>query len=199
MTCYQRRFQTSKNSLKSLINPALTMKTPITPYVHSYPAPAVLVGSGTVEKPNLIAISWFGTVCSDPPTISISIRPSRFSFKLVQESREFTVNLPRVQDLKAVELCGNRSGRDIDKFKALGLTPAPCPPLLQAPMVKEFFLSLGCRVKHELPLGTHHIFIAEVVCMFVEEELIRKSGKADPILNQQIAWADQKYWRLVKI
>jgi flavin reductase (DIM6/NTAB) family NADH-FMN oxidoreductase RutF len=172
------------------------MKVSLPPYVHSYPAPAVLVGCGTVEKPNLITISWFGTVCSLPPMVSISIRSSRHSFRLVEESGEFTINLPRVGELEAVKFCGDKSGRDTDKFKELGLTPVVCPPLKKAPMVREFFLSLGCRVRQQIPLGTHHIFIGEVVGMWVEEEFARSPTRANPIPDQQLVWVDKKYWGL---
>ncbi|MBM3326255.1 MAG: flavin reductase family protein [Calditrichaeota bacterium] len=175
------------------------MKISIPPYVHSWPAPAVLVGCGTVAKPNLITIAWFGTVCSEPPHITISVRPSRFSFDLIKLSGEFTVNIPTVEQLNAVKLCGEKSGRHIDKFKELGWTPRLCPPLVAAPMVEECFLSLGCKVKHILPLGTHHSFISEVVCVYIEESLIRHQRRPDPKPESQLVWLDTKYWQLNKL
>lgn len=175
---------------------ASTMKVQVTPYVHAWPAPAVLVGCGTVSKPNLITISWFGTVCSNPPLVSISIRPSRHSFGLVQGSGEFTLNLPRATDLLSVKFCGERSGRDTDKFRCLKLTPLPCPPLEQAPMVAESFFSFGCLVRNQLPLGTHHIFIAEIVSAYAEQPLIRPQGKPDPRPEDQLVWVGGKYWGL---
>jgi flavin reductase (DIM6/NTAB) family NADH-FMN oxidoreductase RutF len=175
------------------------MKVPLTPYVHSWPAPAVLVGCGTLEKPNLIAIAWFGVVCSEPPTVAIAVRPSRFSFNLIQATGEFTINLPRVGDVHSVDYCGNRSGREVDKFNACGLTPVACPPLKSAPMIQEFFISYGCRVKQEIPLGTHTLFIGEIVSMYCEESLVRKSGKANPIPEEQIVWVDKVYWGLRRL
>jgi len=97
------------------------MKTSLPPFVHSFPAPAVLVGCGTVERPNAITVSWFGTVCSEPPMVGVAVRQSRHSYRLIHDSREFTVNIPRVNDLKAVQYCGAVSGRSINKFEQLGL------------------------------------------------------------------------------
>ena len=174
------------------------MKKSLPPYVHTFPAPAVLFACGTVAEPNLITCSWFGTVCSEPPHVSVSVRKSRFSYRLIHDNFEFTANIMKIDRLEAIKLCGTKSGRDTDKFKELGLTAAPCPPLESAPMIAEAPISLACKVKHELELGTHQIFIAEVVGMFVEEELIRPSGRANPFSTEQIVYLDGKYWKLVK-
>jgi len=152
------------------------MKTQIHPYVHCFPAPAILIGCGTVEKPNLITCSWFGTVCSEPPQVSVSIRENRFSFPLVSESGEFTANIPKISNLEWVEYCGTKSGRETNKFTDLGLTAVPCPPLKTAPMIEECPITLACRVKHELSLG------------------VRKDGKADPFPEEQIVYLNKKYW-----
>lgn len=175
------------------------MKQSLSPYVHFWPAPAVLLGCGTLERPNLIAVSWFGVACSEPPMVTAAVRPSRHSFGLIRESGEFTVNFPRAQDVKAVDFCGNRSGREVDKFRALGLTPVACPPLERAPMVKEFFAAMGCRVRQEIPLGSHYLFLAEVVSIWCDESYVRKSGKVNPSVLEQIVWVDRKYWRLKEI
>ncbi len=172
------------------------MKVYVDPYVHTFPAPVVLIGSGTVEKPNLITCSWFGTVCSEPPMVSVSIRPERFSYPLIMETGEFSVNLPRIDDLEAVKLCGSESGKDIQKFDTLGWTPVPCPPLEHAPMAKECFLNLACKVKQDYELGTHRIFIAEVVGMHTEERFIKRSGRANPLSKEQLVYLDGRYWGL---
>ncbi len=172
------------------------MKVQLPPYVHSYPAPAVLIGCGTVEKPNLITCAWFGTVCSEPPTVSVSIRPERFSYPLVKESGEFTVNIPKVDQLDAVKHCGTVSGRDENKFETLGWKPVPCPPLEKAPMAEDCFLNLGCKVKNELNLGTHTIFIAEVVSIYTDESNDRPSGRPDPLPEEQVVYLDGRYWKL---
>jgi flavin reductase (DIM6/NTAB) family NADH-FMN oxidoreductase RutF len=172
------------------------MKQLLPPYVHSWPAPAILVGCGTVAKPNLITLSWFGTVCSDPPMISIGVRPTRYSYHLIHQSGEFTVNLPLAKHLEAVKRCGLVSGRDVDKFKDLGLTPAACPPLSSAPMIEEFAVSLACRVKHELALGTHHLFISEIVGVHGELEPNLPAPRARTYAAEQLVYLDGKYWTL---
>ncbi len=172
------------------------MKTRVPPFVHSYPAPAVLIGCGSVAKPNIISCSWFGTVCSEPPMVSVSVRKSRFSYGLIHETHEFTANLPRRSEVETIEYCGTKSGRDVNKFKELGLTPVPCPPLKIAPMIAECFIVLGCKVKQELELGSHHMFIAEVVSVYGEKESIRPTGRPDPRPAEQVVYLDGKYWSL---
>jgi flavin reductase (DIM6/NTAB) family NADH-FMN oxidoreductase RutF len=172
------------------------MKSAFAPFVHCFPAPAVLVGCGTVQRPNLITISWIGTVCSEPPQISISVRKSRFSYELIHEQREFTVNIPRVADLAAVKLCGSASGRNTDKFAALGYTPVACPPLSDVPMVQESFLSMGCQIRHELFLGSHHLFVAEVVSIYGEAVAGGSGIRPQLSPEQQLAYLDGKYWSL---
>jgi flavin reductase (DIM6/NTAB) family NADH-FMN oxidoreductase RutF len=172
------------------------MKKLLPPYVHSWPAPAILVGCGTVEKPNLITLSWFGVVCSEPPMISIGVRPLRYSYELIRQNGEFTVNLPRVQDLEAVKRCGKVSGRDVDKFKDVGLTPVACPPLEYAPMVQEFPVSIACRVVHELSVGTHHAFISEVLGVHGEEEPNLPAPRAYSHAAEQMVYVDGTYWSL---
>ena len=169
------------------------------PSVHAYPAPTILIGCGAVDKPNLITCSWFGTVCSEPPMVSVSIRRSRFSYTPIHESREFTVNIPRLGDLDIVKYCGTQSGRDVNKFETLGLTPVSCPPLKSAPMVSEFSLVLACKVKHELELGSHNIFIAEIVTIHCDPDRARPSNRPDPRPEDQIVYLDGNYWHLEKI
>jgi flavin reductase (DIM6/NTAB) family NADH-FMN oxidoreductase RutF len=183
--------------LSNIFNVELTrsMKTRVPPYVHSFPAPAVLIGCGTIDKPNLMTCSWFGTICSDPPMVNVSIRKSRFSHQLIQEYREFTVNIPRVSDLDAVKFCGAESGRDCNKFQKLSLTPVSCPPLQNAPMIDEFFHVLGCRVKQFIELGSHDMFLAEVVSVYCLES-DRRNVKPNPHGEEQFAYLDSKYWKL---
>jgi flavin reductase (DIM6/NTAB) family NADH-FMN oxidoreductase RutF len=171
-------------------------KIQLPPFVHSYPAPAVLIGCGTVGKPNLIACSWFGTVCSEPPMVSVSVRDKRYSYHLIHETREFTANLPRVTDIEAINYCGTHSGSEVNKFKQLGWTPLPCPPLKSAPMIGECFFVLGCRVKHELQLGSHCIFIGDVVSVHCDENLCRPSKAPDPCAEEQVVYLDGKFWTL---
>ncbi|MDP8229033.1 MAG: flavin reductase family protein [Candidatus Electryoneaceae bacterium] len=172
------------------------MKIQIPPSVHSYPAPVILIGCGTIDKPNIITCSWFGTVCSEPPMVSVSIRRNRHSYNPIHISGEFTVNIPQTTDIDIVKYCGTKSGRDVNKFTELGLTPAICPPLRVAPMISECPLVLACKVKHELELGTHNIFIAEVMSIHCEEDRVRKSQRPDTNPEDQVVYLDGKYWTL---
>ncbi len=175
------------------------MKKQIPPSVHSFPAPAILIGCGTIDKPNIITCSWFGTVNSEPPMVSVSIRKERFSYPLVHNIGEFTANIPRVSELEIVKVCGTKSGRDINKFEELGITPVPCPPLTTAPMIEECSLVLGCKIKHELELGTHCVFIAEVVSIHCDPDRARPSGRPSPNPEDQVVYLDGNYWNLSKI
>ncbi|MDD5087284.1 MAG: flavin reductase family protein [bacterium] len=172
------------------------MKTQFPPFVHAYPAPVVLIGCGTLAAPNLITCSWFGTVCSEPPMVSLAVRGSRFSYHLIQESGEFTVNVPRAADLPAVIHCGSVSGRSARKFDDLGLTAAACPPLERAPMIAEFPLALACRVRHTHELGTHAAFIAEVVGVHGCARSSTTSPRPDLFPEEQLVYLDGTYWSL---
>jgi flavin reductase (DIM6/NTAB) family NADH-FMN oxidoreductase RutF len=130
--------------------------------------------------------------------VSISVRKPRFSHHLISEYGEFTVNLPRVQDLEAVKYCGTKSGRDCNKFADLKLTPLPCPPLKHAPMIAEFFHTLACRVHQVIELGTHDLFIAEVVGVYHREE-DRRTSRPNPHCEEQLVFLDAKFWRLAEI
>jgi len=175
------------------------MKVQVPPFAQGWPAPVMLVGCGSKANPNIITISWFATVCSDPPTVSISVRPSRYSFDLIRSSGEFTLNVPLSGDLAAAKLCGEKSGREVRKFDALNLTPVECPPLDAAPMIAEFPLSLGCIIQKEVPLGTHHMFIARIVSAWCDENL--KRDQATPLLlpEQQMVWIAKQYWGLTPL
>ncbi len=142
------------------------------------PVPAVLVSCGGTGEwsPNLITIAWAGTVCTNPPLLSISVRPERHSFNIIKETGEFTVNIPTVQQAALTDWCGVVSGRDHDKFEKTGLTPSPglktgCPIVLECPVNME------CRIVQTLELGSHTMFIAEIVAVQVSAELIDAGGK----------------------
>ncbi len=168
----------------------------IDPIVHTFPAPAVLIGCGSVEKPNLITCSWFGTVNSEPPMVGVSIRKTRFSYDLVTSAGEFTVNIPFKRHLDLVKYCGANSGKDVDKFDARGLEAQHCPPLKQAPMIKDFPLVLACKVVREHQLGSHNLFVGEILKIYCDDELVRPSGRPDPSPENQIVYLDGKYWEL---
>lgn len=140
------------------------------------PLPAVFVGCGTSERPNLITVAWTGIVCTDPAMTYVSIRPSRFSHRLIQESGEFTINLASADMVKKLDACGVYTGAKMDKFKRFSLTPSPCETI-GAPGVEESPLILECKVDRVLPLGSHDMFLAKIQAVEVAEELLNENGK----------------------
>lgn len=141
------------------------------------PEPPVLVSCGSLEKPNLITIGWTGTICTQPSMVSVSIRPERYSYSLIKESGQFAVNLPTEPLVRAVDWCGVKSGRDCDKFAAMGLHAAPGSVLTGCPILAESPLNLECRVTQIIPLGSHDLFLAEVVACDVDESLLDENGR----------------------
>lgn len=147
------------------------MKQQWKPGTMIYPLPAVLVSCGTAEASNLITVGWTGTVCTDPAMCYISLRPERHSYGMVRDTMEFTVNLTTEALARATDWCGVRSGRDYDKWAECGLTPEP-GVTVGCPSVGESPVSIECRVKEIVHLGSHDMFLAEVMCVLAEESLI---------------------------
>ena len=144
-----------------------------------YPVPAVMVSCQRGdEKPNIITVAWTGTVCSDPAMVSVSIRPERYSYGIIKESGEFVINLTNEALVRSADLCGVCSGRDTDKFKASGLTAEPANKV-KCPLIAESPVNIECRVKKALDLGSHSMFIAEVLCVDVAEKYIAKNGRLE--------------------
>ncbi len=135
------------------------------------PLPAVLVSCGNEECSNLLTIAWTGTICTNPPMLYISVRPERYSYPLIKESMEFTVNLTTAEMARATDWCGVRSGKDYDKWKETGLTPEK-GVAVACPSVKESPLSIECKVRKIMSLGSHDMFIADVVNVLADERLI---------------------------
>ncbi len=140
------------------------------------PVPVVMVSCGDMDKPNIITVAWTGTVNSEPPMVYISVRKSRYSHDIIKDSGQFVINLTNEKLAKATDFCGVRSGRDLDKFKETGLTAVPskvvsCPSILEAPA------NLECEVTeiHEYP--SHDMFVAKVVSVTVDEELMDENDK----------------------
>lgn len=143
-----------------------------------FPVPTVLVSCGGTKewKPNLITIAWAGTVCTNPPMLSISVRPERYSHEIIRQTGEFVVNLPTIKQANTTDWCGVVSGRDHDKFEKTGLTPAPALEV-KCPIVLECPVNIECKIRQTLELGSHTLFIAEVVAVQVSENLIDSKGK----------------------
>lgn len=137
-----------------------------------YPLPAVLVSCGkSIGDSNLITVSWTGTICTDPAMCYISVRPERHSYEIIRENMEFTINLTTEAIARATDWCGVKSGRDYNKWKETGLTPEPGVKV-GCPSIKESPLNIECRVKEIIPLGSHHMFVAEVLNVRADESLI---------------------------
>ena len=159
-----------------------------------YPVPAVLVSCGW-ETPNIITIAWVGTICSDPPSVGIAVRPERFSHKLIADTGEFVVNLPRADQVDIVDHCGQVSGRDVDKWAACGLSQAPAHKI-RTPLIAECPVSLECRVGHQMSVGVHDLFIGQVVTVQIDESAVDDLGKLDYEKAQPLAYAGGYYFRL---
>lgn len=141
------------------------------------PVPVVLVTCvGKEGPPNIVTIAWAGTICSDPPMLSISVRPERYSHGLIAETSEFVVNLPSTRQAAIVDFCGVVSGRDTDKFEKTGLTPLPAATV-RAPLLRECPVNIECRVRRTHALGSHTLFIAEITAVHVTKSLITPSGR----------------------
>ena len=161
------------------------------------PVPAVLVSCGNGEKVNLITIGWTGIACTQPPKLYISVRPERYSYEIIKQSGEFCVNLPTAQMAKAVDFCGVRSGKDTDKLAKTGLTAVDsfavgCKSVAECP------LTLECKVDKIIPLGSHDMFIADIVAVAVDESLIDDKGRLMLEKANLLAYSHGDYFSLGK-
>ena len=142
-----------------------------------YPLPAVMVSCGREgERPNIITVAWTGTICTNPPMLYISVRPLRYSYDILCETGEFVLNLTTKKLAKATDYCGVRSGRDVDKFKETGLTAVPALHV-KSPMIAESPVNIECRVTEKKELGSHHMFLAEVLAVHVDEGYLDEKGR----------------------
>lgn len=142
-----------------------------------YPVPAVMVSCrSNTGVNNIITVAWTGIICSDPAMLYVSIRPERYSYDMIKETGSFVVNLPDRSLAYALDFCGVKSGRDVNKFEKLGLT-AEKSNLTDAPYIGESPVNIECRVKDVISLGSHDMFLSEILCVNVEDRLLDKSGK----------------------
>lgn len=161
------------------------------------PVPVVLVSCGGTKgwKANMITIAWAGSVCSEPPMLSISVRPERFSHEIIQETGEFVVNVPSLAQARATDWCGVVSGRTVDKYAGTGLTPAAALKL-GCPIVQECPLNIECRVQQSLNLGSHTMFVAEVIAVQVSSTLLDSKGRLHLEKGGLLAYAHGQYFTL---
>lgn len=142
-----------------------------------YPLPAVMVSVTDGEgKDNIITVAWTGTVCTNPPMAYISVRPSRYSYEMLKKTGEFVINLTTEKLAFATDYCGVRSGRDVDKFHEMKLTKEKAE-FVSAPMIGESPVSIECRVKEIRELGSHHMFLADVLAVHADEAYMDKDGR----------------------
>lgn len=165
-----------------------------------YPLPAVLVSCGaTPEEYNMLTVAWTGTICSDPAMCYISVRPERHSYDIIRRTGEFVINLTTEALAEATDWCGVRSGRDFNKFEMCGLTPEKCK-VVAAPAIAEAPISIECRVREVMPLGSHDMFIAEVVNVLVDESLLDpESGKLDLQRAHLLCYAHGEYFAIGRL
>lgn len=164
-----------------------------------YPVPAVLVTVADAQgNSNIITIAWTGTICTNPPMAYISVRPERYSYHMLRESGEFVINLATESMAYATDYCGVRSGRDVDKWKETGLTPVPAATV-KAPVIAESPVAIECRVTEVKELGSHHMFLAEVTGVSVDEQWLSERGSLELSKAKPIVYSHGGYYGLSEL
>lgn len=162
-----------------------------------YPLPAVMVSCADASgASDIVTVAWTGTICTNPPMLYVSIRPERASYQLIRESGEFVVNLTTRRLQRACDWCGVRSGRDYDKWAECGLTPAPAAKLELAPVIAESPVNIECKVTEVKELGSHHMFLASVEAVQVDESLVDAWGRLDLVRAGLTAYSHGEYFEL---
>lgn len=159
------------------------------------PLPAVLVSSGSIEKPNVMTVAWTGIINTIPAKTYISVRPERYSYEIIKENREFVINLTTKDLAFATDFCGVRSGKTVDKFNKMNLTPEKVSQI-SAPAIAESPVNLECKVTDIVKLGSHDMFLADIVAVNVNEELIDENGKLNLDKANLIAYSHGEYFEL---
>ena len=162
-----------------------------------YPLPAVMVSCGTMEKSNIITVAWTGIINTNPAMVYISVRPTRHSYNIIKETGEFVINLTTQKLAYATDWCGVKTGAKVDKFKELKLTKEKAK-FVKCPMIQESPVSVECKVKEVKELGSHHMFIAEVLAINADEQYIDEKGAFDISKCDLIAYANGGYYSLGK-
>mgnify|MGYP002574764441 FL=1 len=158
-----------------------------------YPLPVVMVSAADKEgRDDIITVAWAGTVCTNPPMVSISIRPERYSYHMIRETGEFVINLTTEELAFATDYCGVKSGRDVDKFKETGLTREKAEKV-KAPMIAEAPVSIECKVKEIRELGSHHMLIAQVAAVHADEKYMDEKNRFDLNRARPIVYSHGEY------
>ena len=162
-----------------------------------YPIPAVMVSCGTFEKSNIMTVAWTGILNTNPAIVYISVRPERYSYNLIKKSNEFVINLTTKNLVYAVDWCGVKSGEKYDKFKEMKLTKQK-GKFVNCPLIKESPVSIECKVIDIKELGSHHVFVAEVLSIDADKKYIDNKGTFDITKCNLISYANGKYFELGK-
>jgi flavin reductase (DIM6/NTAB) family NADH-FMN oxidoreductase RutF len=174
----------------------MTKKT-LSPKPWFFPRPVLLLSTrDPAGRDNIITVSWAGVACTTPPMLTVSLRKTRLSHGVVAATKEFVVNIPTSKQREAIELCGTASGRDVDKFVAAGLGKAPAS-VVAASLIIECPINLECKVRHVLPLGSHDLFVAEIVKTHVRHALLRDDGRLDDSALDCLAWGCEEFLKVV--
>ena len=161
-----------------------------------YPLPAVMVSvSDRKGNDNIITVAWAGTVCTNPPMVSISVRPERYSYHMIKETGEFVINLTNKKLAFATDYCGVKSGREVDKFKEMHLTKEQAEKV-KVPLIKERPVNIECQVRACKELGSHHMFLADVLAVHVDEAYMKENGKFDLNAADLITYSHGEYFLL---
>jgi flavin reductase (DIM6/NTAB) family NADH-FMN oxidoreductase RutF len=174
------------------------MKIKKKPFTALFPCPVVLVTCvDSKREPNIITLAWAGTVCSEPPTIALGIRPIRYSHKLIKSTKEFVVNIPTSKILKETDFCGVTSGRELDKFSKTKLTQEPADKV-KPPLIRECPVNIECKLKDRIPLGTHDLFLGEILQVHVDQQILDEKGNIDFTKADPFTYNQDEYWGLNK-
>jgi len=177
-------------------NDHVTVKVRKGPWTALFPCPVVLVTCvDSNGKPNIITLAWVGVACSDPPMLGLGIRPHRHSYGIIEASGEFVVNIPTVEILKETDFCGVVSGKDVNKFSETGLTAEPAEKV-KPPLIKECPVNIECVLRQKIPLGVHHLFIGEVICVHVDQDVLDDKGRIDFSKVSPFVYNQGEYWNL---
>jgi flavin reductase (DIM6/NTAB) family NADH-FMN oxidoreductase RutF len=168
-------------------------KIPRKPGNYLYPLPPSLITCGPIQRPNIITLAWVGTLCSEPPILGVSIRPSRYSHGLVKQAGEFAVNIPTAELIREVDRCGLISGRTENKFETMGLSAAPAQ-IIQTAVIQECPVNIECLVVQTVSLGSHDLFLGKVVAVQVDEDLLDAHGEIDLTRAKPLAYGGRAYW-----
>ena len=161
------------------------------------PVPAVMVSVGDGEEKNVLTVAWCGTLCTTPPKTYISVRPERFSYQMIKESGEFVINLPSADLVRAVDFCGMYTGAKVNKIEKCKFTLEE-PSKVSVPIIGECPIALECRVEKIVPLGSHDMFVADIVSVSVDERLLNRDGKMEIERANLLAYAHGDYFALGK-